>query len=67
MSKSNVVKESAAEYASELFKAKHQFRRDLARLPIEEKMKILVELQKIVLKTKKGQPSEELRRVWEIF
>ena len=66
MPKSNVVNESAAEYAYELFRKKRRFRKDLAKLPIEEKMKILVELQKIVIETKKGQAEEDARGVWEI-
>lgn len=32
-----------------IFQAKRQRRRDLARLPIEEKVKILLQLQKIAI------------------
>jgi hypothetical protein len=66
MSNSNVVKESTADYAAKLYKKKGKFRKDLARLPIEEKIKILVELQKIVIGARKGKPGEDVRGVWEI-
>ena len=48
-----------------LFRAKEERRRELARLPIEEKIRIIVELQKmangILAATGRAQ-----RRVWEI-
>ena len=66
MSKPVLVKESAAEYASEIFGAKREFRKDLSRLPIEEKIEILIELQKIVTSTRKKSPDDPLRRVWDI-
>ena len=57
---------SPSEYAADIFKAKKRFHKEQAKLPIEEKIKILVELQKIVLKTKKQDSKDESRRVWEI-
>jgi hypothetical protein len=57
---------SASEYAADIFKSKKRFHKARAKLPIEEKIKILVELQKIVLKTQKRSSNDESRRVWEI-
>jgi len=64
--KPNKVKESASDYAAKIFKAKKDFHKEQAKLPIEEKIKILIELQKIVLKTQKQKPGEGLRQVWKI-
>ena len=59
-------KKSAEEIAHDIFKAKDGFHREQAKLPIEEKVKILVELQKIVLNTQKDSDRDELRKVWEL-
>lgn len=48
-----------------IFKNKNTFHLKLARLPIEEKIKILVELQKIVLGIRSHEENDT-RRVWEI-
>lgn len=56
----------AAELASEIFESKKEFHRNQAKLPIEEKIKILVELQKIVVKTKERKKDDGLRIVWKI-
>ena len=49
-----------------IFKNKSSFHLKLARLPIEEKIKILVELQKIVLNIRSHDKENDTRRVWEI-
>jgi hypothetical protein len=63
--KKNEIK-TAAELASEIFESKKDFHRNQAKLPIEEKIKILVELQKIVVKTQERKKDDELRIVWKI-
>lgn len=60
------IAESASEYAADIFAAKKRFHREQANLPIEEKIKILIELQKIVLKTQKQGPEDKLLQVWKI-
>ena len=57
---------SARYYALKIFEAKDRFHRDQAKLPIEEKVKILVELQKIVLETQINAHSDKLRQVWKL-
>ncbi|HOV21093.1 MAG TPA: hypothetical protein P5150_06025 [Candidatus Ratteibacteria bacterium] len=49
----------------ELFKAKKLFHKEMAKIPFEEKIKIVVRLQNIVneLKTNKGRRK---KRVWKI-
>ena len=54
------------ELAQKIFRSKEEFHKEQAKLPIEEKVKILVELQKIVLNTQKSSSSNEIRRVWEL-
>jgi hypothetical protein len=49
-----------------LFKAKEQFHRERARLPIEEKIKILVELQKLAVAVPTASKEDRFKRVWEI-
>jgi hypothetical protein len=49
-----------------LFKAKEQFHRERARLPIEEKIKILVELQKMAIDIPTTSKKYRFKRVWEI-
>jgi len=49
-----------------LFKAKEQFHRERARLPIEEKIKILVELQKMAIDIPTTSNKNRFKRVWEI-
>jgi len=46
-----------------IFKAKENFHKKRARLPIEEKIKILVELQKIGINANKKFKN---RKVWKI-
>jgi hypothetical protein len=50
----------------EIFRKKAEFHRRQAQLPIEEKIKILVELQKIALTIRPNQGEDDLRRVWEL-
>ena len=59
-------KESAAKNAAKIFESKDDFHKEQAKLPIEEKIKILVELQKIVIQTQEEMHTDELRRVWRI-
>jgi len=49
-----------------LFKAKEQFHRERARLPIEEKIKMLVELQKMAVDIPTPSKKNRYKRVWEI-
>ena len=60
------IKESAARYAAKIFESKDDFHKEQAKLPIEEKIKILVELQKIVLNAQKNIYTDEIRRVWKL-
>jgi len=53
-------------YALKIFEAKDRFHKDQAKLPIEEKVKILVELQKIVLETQINTHSDKLKQVWKL-
>ena len=64
--KQKKIKESASEYATEIFAAKKHFHKQRAKLPIEEKIKILIELQKITLKTQKKKSGDEIRQIWKI-
>lgn len=47
-----------------LFKAKELFHKEMAEIPFDEKIKILVNLQKIVKDM--GRPSKEKQIVWKI-
>jgi len=49
-----------------IFDNKVSFHREQARLPIEEKIRILVKLQEIVLKTRPVINPMDNRRVWEL-
>ena len=60
------IKESAADYAAKIYKAKKDFQKEQAKLSIEEKITILMELQKIVLKTQKQERGETIRQIWKI-
>ena len=60
------IKESAARYAAKIFESKDDFHKEQAKLPIEEKIEILIELQKIVLNSQKDNHTDELRRVWRL-
>ena len=47
-----------------LFKAKELYHKQLAKIPFEEKIKILVQLQKIAHNI--GRVSKKKQRVWKI-
>ena len=49
-----------------IFKKKEEFHRAQARLPIEEKVKILVELQKMSLLIRPKQGEADTRLVWQL-
>jgi hypothetical protein len=50
----------------DIFRKKEEYHLDQARLPIEEKVKILVELQKISLTIRPKQDETDKRLVWQI-
>ncbi len=58
-------KQKVPRKTQELFEGKERYHKDLARLPFEEKIEILVKLQKMAneLRNLKGQKE---RRVWKI-
>ena len=64
--KTKKIAESASEYVKEIFVSKKQFHREQAKLPIEEKIRILIELQKMAVKTRKQDSKDKLRHVWKI-
>lgn len=50
----------------DLFEAKESFHRELAKMPFEEKIRILVRLQKIATNIQKASPKKgKERKVWE--
>jgi 16S rRNA C1402 N4-methylase RsmH len=49
-----------------IFRKKEEYHQDQARLPIEEKIKILIELQKISLTIRPKQDETDKRLVWQI-
>lgn len=54
------------EEIQKLFKAKEQFHRERGKRPIEEKIKILVELQKMAIDIPTASKEKRFKRVWEI-
>lgn len=54
------------EILAEIFKKKQAFHRNQADLPIEEKIRILVELQKIELTLRPSLGPDDHRRVWQL-
>lgn len=50
-----------------IFKNKQNFHLRQAKIPIEEKIKILVELQKIAIDLDKSSGTISKKKVWEIF
>jgi len=51
----------------DLFKAKESFHRELAKMPFEEKIRILTHLQKIASNIRKVSPKKgKKRKAWEI-
>jgi hypothetical protein len=49
-----------------IFRKKEEYHLDQARLPIEEKIKILIELQKISLTIRPKRNEADKRLVWQI-
>jgi hypothetical protein len=58
--------EKTFNYMEKIFKAKEEWRKERAKLPIEEKIKILVHLQEIANEVAKSTGRREPRRVWPI-
>jgi len=52
--------------AQKIFKAKEQFHKDRAKLPIEEKIKILVELRKLAIDIPTTSKENRFKMVWDI-
>ncbi|MFO7891012.1 MAG: hypothetical protein R6V04_11800 [bacterium] len=57
---------SAAKYASKVFEAKHRYHKNQAQLPIEKKIKILIELQKMVINIQNNPDNDKSKFVWKI-
>jgi hypothetical protein len=49
-----------------IFRKKEEFHRRQARLPIEEKIRILIELQKISLTIRPRRGRDDRRMVWQL-
>jgi hypothetical protein len=49
-----------------IFRQKEEFHKSRARLPIEEKIKMLIELQKIALTVRPKRDENDKRMVWQI-
>ena len=54
------------DFVDRVFEGKKKYHQNAAKLPIEEKVRILVELQKIVVEMRKKDSAKETRRVWQI-
>ncbi len=52
--------------AEKIFRFKKRFHKSQARLPIEEKIRMVVELQKIIFEIKKGNPFLRNKVIWKI-
>ena len=50
----------------QIFAGKDAYHKEMAMLPIEEKIKILVKLQEIAINARPDDPSGKLRMVWKI-
>ena len=57
---------SVADYAAAIFNAKDNFHKAQANLPIEKKIQILIELQKMVLNMQKRTDTNESRQIWDL-
>lgn len=60
------IYENRKDEIQKIFKAKEEFHRERARLPIEEKIRILVELQKMAIDIPTVSKERRFKRVWEI-
>lgn len=65
-SKSDDVIQYNKEVVKRIFKYKNEFHRKQAILPIEEKIKILVQLQKIALTIRPKRGKKDKRVVWQL-
>jgi hypothetical protein len=54
------------ELIADIFKKKDEFHRKQSRLPIQEKIRILIELQKISLTIKPKCGPDDKRMVWQL-
>jgi len=54
------------EIVQNIFRQKEEYHRSRARLPIEEKIKILVDLQKMSLMIRPKKSKDDKRIVWKI-
>ena len=59
-------KEALRRKMEDIFREKRLFHKERARLPFEEKIKILVQLQQLANDIPRNSKSKELRRVWKI-
>jgi hypothetical protein len=57
------TKKSAREIAENIFEEKKIYHKEKAKIPIEEKIRVLVELQKIGIE---ANPKMKNKKVWEI-
>ena len=64
-SSGNVIEYNCA-VVQRIFDSKKSFHQKQAGMPIEKKIKILIELQKIVLKTRQTVDSLDNKRVWQL-
>jgi hypothetical protein len=62
----NASREKAEDSARTIFTKKEAFHRSQARLPVEEKIRILVELQKIALSAQPRKQQADKRMVWRL-
>jgi hypothetical protein len=63
---SDKIYPSHAEVVKRIFENKGRFHRQQARLPIEEKIRILIELQKISLTLRPNRGPDDPRVVWQV-
>ena len=62
----DAIFEYHADLAQNIFDKKAEFHRQQARLPIEEKINILIELQKIALTIRPKSVPDDRRFVWQL-
>jgi len=55
-----------SDFVDRVFEGKKEYHRNAAKLSIEEKVRILVELQKIAVAVKSKDATKENRLVWQI-
>jgi len=57
---------SASRHAAKVFEAKDKYHKDQAKLPIEKKIKILIELQKMVINIQNNSDNDKSKFIWKI-